>query len=123
MPTSDISALSSIEPPSNWSLISRMLGLSWRYRWGCTQVVLLQIVVVAFGLGGLGLTGLGIDVIGHELQSPETPRHLPMLLSFGQEWSATHLLVLIAASILAVAVLTAALRYATAIAVASLSQQ
>ncbi|HET6328350.1 MAG TPA: ABC transporter ATP-binding protein, partial [Planctomycetaceae bacterium] len=123
MPTSDISALSSVEPPSNWSLISRMLGLSWRYRWGCTQVVLLQIVVVAFGLGGLGLTGVGIDLIGHELQSPETPRHLPALLRFAQEWSGIQILVLIAGCILAVALVTAALRYATAIAVASLSQQ
>src|SRR5579859_7002064 len=75
MPTSDISALSSIEPPSNWSLISRMLGLSWRYRWGCTRVILLHVVVVALGLGGLGLTGVGIDLIGQELQSPDTSRH------------------------------------------------
>ena len=58
MPTPDISDLSSIEPPSNWSLICRMLGLSWRYRWACTQVVLLQVMVVALGLGGLGLTGV-----------------------------------------------------------------
>ena len=55
MPTSDFSDLSSIEPPSNWSLISRMLGLSWRYRWACTQVVLLQVIVVALGLGPMAI--------------------------------------------------------------------
>jgi ABC-type multidrug transport system fused ATPase/permease subunit len=123
MPTSDISALSSVEPPSNWSLISRMLGLSWRYRWGCTRVVILHVVVVAFGLGGLGLTGVGIDLIGHELQSPDTPVNLPRVFRFAQGWSGPHLLLLIAASILVAAVLTAALRYSAAIAVASLSQR
>src|SRR5580704_12886567 len=111
MPTSDNSALSSVEPPSNWSLISRMLGLSWRYRWGCTRVVILHVVVVAFGLGGLGLTGVGIDLIGHELQSPDTPVNLPRVFRFAQGWSGPHLLLLIAASILVAAVLTAALRY------------
>ena len=123
MPTSDISGLSSIEPPSNWSLISRMLGLSWRYRRGCTQVVFLHVIVVALSLGGLGLTGVGIDLIGHELQSPETPRHLPAPFRFAQDWSGTQLLALIAGSILVVALMTAAMRYAAAIAVASLSQR
>jgi hypothetical protein len=37
----------SAEQPSNWSLILRMLGLSWRYRASCAQVVVLQILVVA----------------------------------------------------------------------------
>ncbi|HEV8069315.1 MAG TPA: ABC transporter ATP-binding protein [Planctomycetaceae bacterium] len=123
MPTSDISALSSIEPPSNWSLISRMLGLSWRYRRGCTQVVFLHMVVVALSLGALGLTGVGIDLIGHELQSPETSRHLPAPFRFAQDWPGTQLLALIAGSILLVALVTAAMRYAAAIAVASLSQR
>jgi ATP-binding cassette, subfamily B, bacterial len=123
MPTPDISDLSSIEPPSNWSLICRMLGLSWHYRWACTQVVLLQVIVVALGLGGLGLTGVGIDVIGHELLAGDTPRKLPMAFAFAQQWSGTQVLALIAGSILAVALVTAVLRYVTAIAVASLSQR
>ncbi len=100
-----------------------MLGLSWRYRRGCTQVVFLHVIVVALGLGGLGLTGVGIDLIGHELQSPDTPRHLPAPFRFAQDWPGTHLLALIAGSILVVALVTAAMRYAAAIAVASLSQR
>src|SRR5580692_7859751 len=100
MPTQDISDLSSIEPPSNWSLICRMLGLSWRYRWACTQVVLLQVMVVALGLGGLGLTGVGIDLIGHELLAGDASRKLPAAFAFAQQWSGTHILALIAASIL-----------------------
>jgi ATP-binding cassette, subfamily B, bacterial len=123
MPTSDPSALASIEPPSNWSLISRMLALTWRYRWGCTQVVVLQIIVVASSLAALGLTGVGIDFIGHELRSPEVPRELPAAFRFAQDWSSTHVLELIAGCILLVAVLTATLRYAAAIAVAALSQR
>jgi ATP-binding cassette subfamily B protein len=100
-----------------------MLGLSWRYRRGCTQVVFLHVFVVALSLGGLGLTGVGIDLIGHELQSPETPRHLPAPFRFAQDWPGTHLLALIAGSILLVALVTAAMRYVAAIAVASLSQR
>jgi ABC-type multidrug transport system fused ATPase/permease subunit len=123
MPTQDSCELSSVEPPSNWSLVCRMLGLSWRYRWECTWVVILHVLVVALSLGALGLTGVGIDLIGHELQSPDAPRRLPLPFVFAQGWSGTHLLALIAGSILAVAVVTAAVKYAAAVAVASLSQR
>src|SRR5688572_23021603 len=41
----------------------RMLGLGWRYRWGCLRLLTLQALLLCTALSCLGLTGLGIDVI------------------------------------------------------------
>lgn len=40
-----------------------MLGLGWRYRWGCLQLLTLQALLLGTALAALGLTGLGIDVV------------------------------------------------------------
>ncbi|MDF2440507.1 MAG: ATP-binding cassette, subfamily bacterial [Abditibacteriota bacterium] len=62
---------------SNWTLIRRMLGLAWAYRWGCIKVLLLQICLLSFGLMGLGLFGLGVDTIRYHIdptsKAPEYP--------------------------------------------------
>ena len=100
-----------------------MIGLGWRYRRSCTHVVVLQILVVALSLSGLGLTGVGIDLIGHRLDSGANPHKLPAMLNFAAQWPAMRQLGLIAGLILAFALLTTGVRYAAAIAVASLSQQ
>jgi ATP-binding cassette subfamily B protein len=100
-----------------------MIFLGWRYRRSCTHVVVLQIVVVALSLSGLGLTGVGIDLIGHRLDPVANPHKLPAMLSFAAQWPAMRQLGLIAGLILAFALLTTGVRYAAAIAVASLSQQ
>lgn len=111
------------EQPSNWSLILRMMGLGWRYRRSCTHVVVLQILVVALSLSGLGLTGVGIDLIGSHLNLEPGHRKLPVALTFAAHWPALRQLWLIAGLILAIALLTALVRYAAAVAVASLSQR
>lgn len=100
-----------------------MIFLGWRYRRSCTHVVVLQILVVALSLSGLGLTGVGIDLIGHRLDSVANPHKLPATLNFAAQWPAMRQLGLIAGLILAFALLTTGVRYAAAIAVASLSQQ
>jgi len=100
-----------------------MIFLGWRYRRSCTHVVVLQILVVALSLSGLGLTGVGIDLIGHRLDPVANPHKLPAMLSFAAQWPAMRQLGLIAGLILAFALLTTGVRYAAAIAVASLSQQ
>ena len=103
-----------------------MIGLSWRYRRGCTSVVLLRVLVVALSLGGLGLTGVGIDVIGQHLAGQELSQHitlkLPRAIAFAANWTSYQQLWLIAGLILGLALVTAGVRYAAAIAVASLSQ-
>jgi ATP-binding cassette, subfamily B, bacterial len=113
----------SAEQPSNWSLILRMLGLSWRYRASCAQVVLLQILIVALSLSGLGFTGVGIDLIGHRLNPEVNHNKLPWALGFAADLPTMRQLWLIAGLILAFALLTTLVRYVAAIAVASLSQR
>ena len=59
--------------PSNatdWTLIRRLLALSWRYRWGCLRVLALQVAMVVLGIWGLGFTGLGVDEIRHAVGGP-----------------------------------------------------
>lgn len=50
-------------PPPAISLVRRLLGLSWRYRWGVALLLLLQAAVVALTIVGLALLGWGIDYI------------------------------------------------------------
>jgi ABC-type multidrug transport system fused ATPase/permease subunit len=123
MSTSETPCSLNGDQPSNWSLIARMIGLSWRYRRSCTHVVVLHVLVVALGLSGLGLTGVGIDLIGRHLDPKANPHKLPAVITFAAEWPALRQLALIAGLILGFALLTAAVRYAAAIAVASLSQR
>lgn len=49
--------------PSTWTLIGRLLGLSWRYRWACAKLLTLQALLLAATLGSLEVTGLGIDLV------------------------------------------------------------
>src|SRR5579862_687329 len=123
MPTTESPPPPAGDQPSNWSLIARMIGLGWRYRRGCTHVVILHILVVCLSLSALGLTGVCIDLIGHHLAPETVPQKLPRLFTFARGWSALQQLSLIAGLILGFALLTTAVRYLAAIAVASLSQR
>ncbi|HUI06602.1 MAG TPA: ABC transporter ATP-binding protein [Verrucomicrobiae bacterium] len=108
---------------SNWTIIRRLLGLSWRYRAGCIKVFVYQVILLTLGLGGLGLTGLGIDCIRHQVQS-NTPRpHWPVGLVPPPAWSALEILVVIAVVMLVLAVLRAVLTYVYSVAVAVLIER
>jgi ATP-binding cassette, subfamily B, bacterial len=111
------------EQPSNWSLILRMIGLSWRYRASCTYVVVMHVLVVALSLSALGFTGVGIDLIGHHLYPEINPNRLPAALGFAADWPVMRQLWLVAGLIFGFAILTAFVRYAAAVSVASLSQR
>jgi ATP-binding cassette, subfamily B, bacterial len=50
-------------------LVRRLIGLAWRYRLRCVQVLLLQCVLLTLGLAGLSLTGHGIDYIKHVVEA------------------------------------------------------
>jgi ATP-binding cassette, subfamily B, bacterial len=54
------------------SPLRRLLSLTWQYRAACLVVFLLQVALLALGLGALSLTGLCIDVLRHRLD-PSTP--------------------------------------------------
>ena len=65
---------------SNWTLIRRLLALSWRYRSGCIKVFALQVILLTVGVGGLGLTGLGIDYVRHQVQPGANPPRWPLAM-------------------------------------------
>src|SRR5262245_46051636 len=73
---------------SNWMLIRRLLGLGWRYRWGCVRLLVLQSLLLLTALGALRLLGLGIDLIRWHVGAADQPPHLPAGLS---HWSGTPL--------------------------------
>jgi ATP-binding cassette subfamily B protein len=68
--------------PSNWTLIRRLLGLAWRYRWGCIRLLIYQGLVLALTITALRLVGFGIDLVRHHAGQIDDPRlpwgaHLP----------------------------------------------
>ncbi len=64
---------------SNEALILRLLRISWRYRRACVQVLVLQLILVALGLGGLGLTGVAIDFLRHVIDPAVKPPLWPSI--------------------------------------------
>lgn len=108
---------------SNWTIIRRLLDLSWRYRAGCIKVFVYQLFLLAMGLGGLGLTGLGIDYIRFQIQSTTKPPHWPFGFTPPVAWSPLTVLVAIAVVMLVLALLRAVLTYVYSVAVATLVER
>lgn len=114
---------------TNGALIRRLMGLAWRYRGSCLQVLGLQLLLLTLGLSGLSLTGLGIDTIRHavgergliadRVANPPPP----FGLAWPAGWSAEMVVLVIAGLILGFAVLRAFLNYSYTVAVNKLVQQ
>jgi ATP-binding cassette subfamily B protein len=108
---------------SDWTVIRRLLALSWRYRRECIKVFAYQLILVVMGLGGLGLTGLGIDYVRYQVQPGVNPPHWPLRLVPPATWTPMNVLMAIAAVMLALAMLRALLTYASSVAVAVLMER
>jgi len=91
---------------TDWALIRRLLALSWRYRWGCLRVLLLQLGMVGLGIWGLGFTGLGIDEIRHAAGGGARP-HWPLGWAPPAAWTPWGRVALVAALVLGVAAVRA----------------
>lgn len=112
------------EPPrvSSAMLLRRLLALALEYRRPCLTVVLMQTVLVVLSLSTLGLTGVGIDYLSSQvLGSGESP-HWPFGIAPPISWSPVRVIVVLSMTILAVAMLTAGLKYLAAVASGALSQ-
>ena len=108
---------------SDWTVIRRLLALSWRYRGECIKVFVYQLILVAMGLGGLGLTGLGIDYVRYQIQPGANPPQWPFRFMPPATWTPMNLLMAIAAVMLALAMLRALLTYVSSVAVAVLMER
>jgi ATP-binding cassette subfamily B protein len=108
---------------TDWTIIRRLLGLSWHYRTGCIQVFTYQFLLLALGLSGLGLTGLGIDYIRFQIQPTATAPHWPFGLTPPASWTALNVLTALAGVMLVLALFRALLSYAYSVAVAILVER
>lgn len=110
------------EPPpaqpegySNGQLIRRLLRFSWRYRGGCLRVLALQVVILAFQLGGIGFTGLGIDYIRNQVRPETAAPRWPLGISPPETSSDLSILLLIAGLIAGFAAIRGFLSYLCAV--------
>jgi ATP-binding cassette subfamily B protein len=107
---------------SNWALVRRLIGLAWRYRLHCLQVLTIQLVLLTLGIAGLSLTGVGIDFIKHKVDG--TPLSTNKLhLTLPEQWPYWHVLAMLAGFILLLAVARAFLNFTYAVSVNRLVQQ
>jgi ATP-binding cassette subfamily B protein len=107
---------------ANGVLVRRLIGLAWRYRLHCLQVLAIQLVLLTLGIGGLTLIGIGIDYIKHQVAG--TPLSGNALhLTLPTTWPYWQVLALLAVLILVLAVGRAVLNYTYAVSVNRLVQQ
>jgi len=97
--------------PSNWTIIKRLLRLSWEFRKRCLQVLFYQLIVLIMGLSTLGLTGLAIDFLRHHLGEAEPPRW-PFGLEPPAEWTPMTVIMTIAGTAAVFAICQAFFNYA-----------
>jgi ATP-binding cassette subfamily B protein len=107
---------------SNGALVRRLFGLAWRYRLHCLQVLGLQLLLLAMGIGGLVFMGFGIDCIRHALE--RTPiQTAAFRLAFLDSWQPLHVVALMAGLIFTLALGRAMLNYVLAVSINKLVQQ
>jgi ABC-type multidrug transport system fused ATPase/permease subunit len=114
---------------SDAALIRRLVGLAWRYRRRCLQVIGLQFALLTLGLSGLSFTGLGIDFIRYELaergmlaEAVPFPR-TKFGLTLPHDWTPLGVILLIAGAIGTFALVRALLNYRYTLSVNRLVQQ
>lgn len=110
-------------PPSNWALLRRLMAIGFEYRRGCVEMIAMHLGLVALTLSGLGLTGLGIDYIRSVIEPGSALPDWPLGIIPPTHWTPKQVVLVIAAAVLGVALVTALLRYFAAIAAAKLTQR
>ncbi len=109
-------------PPTNWSLMRRLVGLVWHYRRRCLEVLGLQLVLLTIGLAGLNFIGQAIDFIRHVVAGTPLPA-AGFRLRFPAAWPPFAVVGTIAGLILGLAVVRAVLNYVYSVQINRLTQQ
>jgi ATP-binding cassette subfamily B protein len=105
------SDLSPANGPTPGQLLVRLLGLTWRYRWGCMKILALQALILSFGLFGLGFTGIAVDVLRHAIDPAAPAPSWPFGFAPPAAWPPLRIIECIAAAVLVVALLRGVLDY------------
>jgi len=92
-----------------------MLGLSWRYRWGCLVLIAYQLANAALVLVALAGTGLAIDVIRYHADTTARPPAFPLGIVPPSDWSPMRTVTTIAGLVLACAAARAIVSYRFAV--------
>src|SRR5262245_10461525 len=100
---------------SNGTLIRRMLALSWRYRWGCVWLLVLQGLLLGTAVAALGLSGVGIDVVLYHAGTAKHPARYPLGLAPPGDWPPLAEVGRIAGAILLLATIRGFLNYIYAV--------
>jgi len=94
------------------SPLRRLLRLTWHYRAACLRVLVLQLSLLALGLGGLSLVGLCVDLLRHALDPSAPPAVWPLGMAPPSSWSPLAQLVLIGGLVLGLGAAHALVTYA-----------
>ena len=120
---SDSRNLSERPDSSSLPVIKRLLQLAWRYKGGCIAILLLNAAAIALTVGGLKALGIGIDYL-RSLGSPDAP---PVGWLFGvpppESWGPEFTIVVIAGSVLGLALLSAVTTFVAAVTAAHVMQR
>lgn len=87
-----------------------MLGLGWRYRWGCLRLLALQGVLLLAGITTLRLVGAGIDLIRYHAGAIDKAPAMPLSLAL-PSWPAMGQVALIAGLVLLCELVRGSLNY------------
>jgi len=103
------SSASTVSPSG--SVLLRLLGLCWRERARCLQVIFCQIALLTLGLAGLSSTGLGIDYLRSILQPNAPAVRWPFHFAPPSSWAPMLVLLAISTFVIAAAFLRGALTW------------
>ncbi len=103
--------------PTTGQLVRRLLGLAWNYRLHCIGIILIQLVLLTMGIFGLSFIGVGIDYIRHVLTPEVAAPTLPLGYSLPPHCEPMRVLLLLAGTILTLALVRAVLNYVYAVSI------
>jgi ATP-binding cassette subfamily B protein len=93
------------------AVLGRLLGLCWRDRARCLQVIFCQVGLLTLGLVGLGSAGIGIDYLRSILQPGAPAVRWPFGLTPPPDWPPLLVLVGIATTVVGAALLRGGLTW------------
>lgn len=99
-----------------------MLALAWRYRWGCIQILGLQLVLLCLTVAGLTLVGLAIDVLRHAVDPTSPAPPFPFGWQPPTHWSPLDIALAAAGGMLVVGLIRGVFSFLLAVRVARVVQ-
>lgn len=103
--------------PTTGQLVRRLLRLAWSYRLHCIGIILIQLVLLTMGIFGLSFIGVGIDYIRHVLTPEVAAPMMPLGFPLPLDREPMEVLLLLAGTILGLAMVRAVLNYVYAISI------